>query len=157
MMCPTYEEWIKFKENPTPTHTAHVFVHPTIFPMGVRICDYTTNQGYHPIGYFQLWNPKGSGIFNYPIEHGRADRTDVLFSKNWTRENRVLIPELICIHLESEDLNLKEMGKNWSGRKTTIFSKNAEPIIIKTKPIRGYKSDMFRHLCILIGRIFDKK
>lgn len=120
MMCPNYEEWIKFMSYPRQTHTGWVYIHPTVFPMGVRIGEYMS-KGYEPIGFFQLWNPSGSNVFEYPEEHGAADRTDVLFAKKWKRKDRILIPEIIAIHLDSEDATVKEMGKNWRGRKTPLF------------------------------------
>jgi hypothetical protein len=79
------------------------------------------SEGYEPIGFFQLWNPNGSGIKRYPETHGAADRTDVQFAKKWPRANRALIPEIIGIHLDSENATVDEMGKNWNGRKTKTF------------------------------------
>jgi len=121
MMCPTYQEWNKFVNSPQLLHEGWIFVHTNIFPMGVRIAEYKS-AGWEPIGYFQMWHPKTSGIKEYPNEHGSVDRSDVIFTKNWSRGNRHLIPEIISIHLESEALNLSEMGKNWNGRKTKEFS-----------------------------------
>jgi hypothetical protein len=120
MMCPTFEAWIEFLCKPTLTHTGWIYIHPTVFPMGVRIAEYM-EEGYEPIGYFQMWNPKGSEIYNYPVDAVGVDRTDVLQAKRFPRNKRILIPELICIHLESEGLNVDQMGKNWFGRKTKIF------------------------------------
>ena len=102
-------------------HEAYIYVHPTAFPMGVRIAEYM-GKGYEPIGYFQLWNPMHSGVYEYPTQHGRADRTDVLHAKAFARLRRQLIPELLCIHLDSEGLGVAEMGKNWNGRKTLPFT-----------------------------------
>jgi hypothetical protein len=120
MMCPTFQAWIDYIKKPTPTHTGWVYIHPTIFPMGVRIGEFMSD-GYEPIGFFQMWHPNTSGVKLYPETHGAADRTDVQHAKKWARKNRALIPEIIGIHLDSEDLNLKEMGKNWNGRKTKEF------------------------------------
>lgn len=120
MMCPTFEAWNAYISKPQPQHTGWVFIHPTMFPMGVRVGAYK-GDGYQPIGFFQMWHPNTSGIKLYPETHGAADRTDVQFCKNWDRRNRALIPEIIGIHLDSENLNLVEMGKNWSGRKTKSF------------------------------------
>ena len=133
MMCPTYEAWINYINNPSLLHEGWIFIHTSIFPIGVRIAEYK-GEGWEPIGFFQLWYPKTSGITEYPSEHGAIDRSDVLFAKNWSRGNRHLIPEIICIHLESEALNLSQMGKNWSGRKTKLFqpSDNTD---LKFKPI----------------------
>lgn len=120
MMCPTFEAWSEYIRKPTPIHTGWVYIHPTIFPMGVRIGEFMSD-GYEPIGFFQMWHPNTSGVKLYPETHGAADRTDVQHAKKWNRKNRALIPEIIGIHLDSEDLNLKEMGKNWNGRKTKMF------------------------------------
>lgn len=120
MMCPNFEEWNEFISNPKPTHTGWVYIHPTAFPMGVRIGEYMS-KGYEPIGFFQMWHPSTSKVFLYPEEHGSADRTDVLFAKNWKRSDRALIPEIIAIHLDSENSTIDDMGKNWNGRKTKHF------------------------------------
>lgn len=120
MMCPNFEEWIKFISNPRQTHTGWVYIHPTAFPIGVRIGEYMS-EGYEPIGFFQMWNPKASGVYLYPELHGAADRTDVLFAKKWARKDRALIPEIIGVHLDSENSTINEMGKNWNGRKTNYF------------------------------------
>jgi hypothetical protein len=125
MMCPTYQEWQKYVSDPKPIHDSWVYVHPSAFPMGVRIAQYY-EQGYLPIGYFQMWNPSGSGVYEYPKEHGEVDRSDVIFAKKFSRDNRHLIPEIIAIHLDSEDLDLKQMGKNWQGRKTKPFKPDVD-------------------------------
>lgn len=118
MMCPSYKDWIHFIENPRLMHTAWVYVYTNIFPLGVRVALYK-NEGYIPIGFFQMWNPKGSGIYKYPDIHDTAARTDMLMAKQFSRECRSLIPELVAIHLDSEQL--PEMGKNWNGRSTKPF------------------------------------
>lgn len=120
MMCPDYESWMKYICNPTLTHEGWIYIHPNVFPMGVRIAEYHS-KGYEPIGFFQLWNPGASGVITYPDTHGAADRTDVLFAKKFERKYRGLIPEIIGIHLESENLNMANMGKNWNGRRTAPF------------------------------------
>jgi len=143
MMCPDYSAWASYMDDPKPLHEGWIYVHPNIFPVGVRIAEYT-HKGWEPIGYFQMWNPKISNVFLYPDQHGAADRTDVMFCKNWPRGKRQLIPEIICIHIESENLDLKEMGKNWNGRKTKPFTyeETAESVNIaidnvqEVKPIR---------------------
>ena len=44
-------------------------------------------------------------------------------------ENRELLPEIIVIHLESEGLNVGDMGKNWKGRMTKQFGNQDEKIV----------------------------
>ncbi len=119
MMCPSYESWINFLDSPKPMHEGWIYVHTTAFPLGVRIAEYK-NKGWEPIGFFQMWNPKASNVLEYPKEHGNVDRSDVIFAKKFRRAKRQLIPEIISIHIDSEEL--PEMGKNWSGRKTRPFT-----------------------------------
>jgi hypothetical protein len=75
-------------------------------------------HGYTPAGYFQLWHPHTSGIKTYPSDHNGGDRTDVLFSQQWDRSHRQLLPEFLAYHLESEKA---PMGANWGGRRTRHF------------------------------------
>lgn len=122
LMCPSYEKWTEFLNDPQKIQEGWVYIHMDAFPIGVRLAEYNNKDaGYEPIGYFQLWNPKGSGVFNYPTEHDYCDRTDVLHCKKFARKDRELLPEIIVIHLESEGLSVGSMGKNWKGRKTRLF------------------------------------
>ena len=124
MMCASREEWDEFIDDPTHIHQSYTYVHPSAFKVGTRIADYTGEHGWHPIGYFQMWYPETSGIYTYPTSNNGADHTDVVFSKNWDRSKRSLIPELVCIHLDSEGYSGKEMGTNWNGRKTMPFKRS---------------------------------
>ena len=140
MMCPDFEAWSKYLTNPEPTHTGWVYIHGTAFPFGVRIGEYMS-EGYEPIGFFQLWHPNTSGIKLYPETHGGADRTDVQFAKKWPRKNRTLIPEIIGIHLDSENSTVDQMGKNWNGRKSKPFGNNGYSPLPKKK--KGFFSRLF--------------
>jgi hypothetical protein len=118
LMCPGYNEWQEYINSPQPIQDSWVFVHLTSFPVGVRLAEYKTRGGgYEPIGYFQLWHPSTSGVHRYPTQHGYADRTDVLHCKNWDRQHRELLPEIVVIHLESQP----GIGLNWRGRTTPAF------------------------------------
>lgn len=135
LMCPSYYEWVRFMNSPRHIQEGWIFVHLNAFPTGVRIAEYMTNNGgWEPLGYFQLWNPYGSGIYEYPDEHGACDRTDVIHAKKFPRENRELLPEIAVIHLDSEGLNVKDMGKNWNGRQTATFGIQDEKI---TRIVKG--------------------
>ena len=125
LMVRSYDEWINYLENPKPMHEGWCYVHTDMFPLGTRVAEYM-NKGWNPIGYFQMWNPNASNVFTYPDQHDGADRTDVLFAKNWPRNKKQLIPEIIGLHLDSENvlLGADGMGKNWNGRKTIPFTKN---------------------------------
>jgi hypothetical protein len=80
-------------------------------------------EGWVPIGYLQLWHSssdewQGIRIKPYPANHGNACRTDVQHGLQWDRCKRVLIPEILAVHLESEPAR---MGVNWNGRRTKRF------------------------------------
>jgi hypothetical protein len=118
LMCPSAQDFARYLDAPTPIQEGWVFVHPTAFPVGVRIAQYMEpGGGYVPIGYWQMWNPKGSGTDFYPETHGTAARTDFQFGTSWPRERRELLPEVIAIHLESAP----GMALNWEGRVTPPF------------------------------------
>lgn len=121
LMCTSYADWHAFKQVPHLTEENGIYIHPHYAPMpvGTRIAKYGTDQGYIPIGFFQLWNAAVSGITRYPEEHADAGRTDMLFAMLWPRKRRGFIPEVLTIHLESE--RLATMGKNWRGRQTRLF------------------------------------
>lgn len=117
-MCKSFEDYMRYLHNPNPQHSGYVFINaPNQFELGSRIGQYY-GEGYYVIGYFQMWNPNGSGIHEYPTDSLGADRTDVLFTKYWDAKDRHLIPEIMCLHLESEEA---DMGANWFGRKTKKF------------------------------------
>lgn len=117
--CNSFTEWIMFLENPENQHDNSGLLKPSNFIKGSRLLN-LDRDGYIPIGYFQLWNPKISKVYNYPNQHGSADRTDVLFSYNWTRDKRQLLPELVGIHIQTEET----VGLNWNGRKSNLFGLN---------------------------------
>lgn len=117
MMCPDWLSWVKYMQKPVQQHTAQTFVIPDAFPLGARVARLHAD-GWLPIGFFQLWHPVGSGIHDYPEEHGTAGRTDMLHAMRWPREQRALIPELIAVHLEGP---LGKGQKNWRGRQMGHF------------------------------------
>lgn len=158
LMCPSYKDWMEFIEKPRPIQEAYIYIHPTAFPVGVRIAEYMS-KGYEPIGYFQMWNPSASGVTAYPTQHGKADRTDVLHAKKFSRLKRQLLPELLCIHLDSENSTVIKMGKNWNGRQTAPFSLDFLLAPLVTTAC-GYQKGMWRKLlCYIkffIGKLFAK-
>ena len=119
MMCNSFKDWHKFisLRQLTGIHEGWIYLHLHHFPIGQRIVQYH-GDGYMPIGYFQMWHPKKSNIHSYPVEICGFDRTDVGHLKQFPREKRGFIPELVCIHLASED---HAMGQNWRGRTTKDF------------------------------------
>ena len=116
----SFEEWRDFLENPKLQLENKGWVHINAFKLGTRVLD---KDRYIPIGFFQMWNPKGSGRFKYPEGHTDAGREDGLFAKQWPRSKRQLLAEIVGYHLESEQAI---MGANWSGRTTKQFSFNSK-------------------------------
>ena len=117
-IVPSAKAWQDFLHSPKLQHENEAYIHlNNSFPLGTRVM--TCEDGYIPIGFFQMWNPKRSGIYNYPVGINTAGRTDMQFAKQWPREARSFIPEIVAYHLESE-ANVP-MGANWDGRKTAPF------------------------------------
>lgn len=117
-----YRQWDEFLERPKLQQEADSWVHLGAFPLGTRVMQ-AHAQGYVPIGFFQLWNPKVSGINRYPDKHTDAGRTDLLFAMQWPRGLRGFIPEIVGYHLESVDSGFEA---NWKGRTTAPFTHAAE-------------------------------
>lgn len=88
------------------------------FKVGSRITQYWNGQNYQVLGFFQMWNPNISKVFYYPNESEGADKSDIQFSYMWPRKHRILLPDMIAVHLENE---VSQTGKNWYGRKTARF------------------------------------
>jgi len=117
-MCNSYEDWMKFlNENKKPMHESWIYMHTDFFPIGTRLVQYK-GEGYWPIGFFQLWNPNGSGVKTYPTHKVGFDRTDVLHLKQFKKGKRSFIPDFICVHLASQS---HAQGQNWRGRSTAKF------------------------------------
>jgi glycosyltransferase involved in cell wall biosynthesis len=114
----SFENWEKNKHKICPQHAWRFLVTPqSEFPLGSRIVH--KEYGWVPLGFFQLFH--SSQRRTYPIIAGNAEHSDVLFSVQWPRERRVLLPEFYTYHLESGG---SKFGDNWSGRKTAPFGKN---------------------------------
>jgi hypothetical protein len=117
VFCRSYDDWTRFLRLPALHHQLDVLIHAPPFRFASRIAR-SPYGGYLPIGFFQLWSPSATGPRWYAEDHDDAARTDVAFARQWPRERRALLPELIAIHLESESA---EPGANWSGRTTAPF------------------------------------
>lgn len=77
--------------------------------------------GWAPLGFLQLWH--GSQNRRYPFHHGTCARTDIAHALTFDRKKRVLLPEFVVWHLESEKAS---MGANWAGRRTARFGPAAK-------------------------------
>lgn len=121
-MVRTWAEWVKVRDSGYLSRDYHCRVNfPKGPEVGARWADHL--HGYCPIGFFQLWNAEsdlyqGRHMRPYPTEHNDAARCDVQFALQWDRRHRVLLPEVVVVHLESEPARL---GANWKGRTTKPF------------------------------------
>lgn len=121
-----WDAWQKIKNSKVNPYTEKWFIDPGFChaekaPEGMRFGARVVHAqyGYVPIGFFQLWH--GSKGMQYNYRRGAAAGADVLFPAQWPRENRILLPEVVCYHLDSE---LKhKIGTNWKGRKSAPFKK----------------------------------
>lgn len=133
LMVKSYADWKALEKSGYlhgwPQHGFHNLVRPSPqiadWPRQLRIGDRWADwrHGWCPIGYYQQWhgdNVIGYGVHNkpYPTAHNGAERTDVQFALQWDRNDRIIIPEFVVIHLESEPAKL---GANWKGRTTARF------------------------------------
>jgi hypothetical protein len=109
-----WQAWQDYKKTGHISHAYRYLVMPPPFELGARLLH--QEFGYTPIGYFQLWN----GSRHYPTHQGNAEHTDVLFALQWPRTKRVLLPEVFCVHLDSNNEPTK-MGQNWNGRQSPPF------------------------------------
>ena len=125
--CKGFNNFIKFMQYPKSIHEGWIYTHWNLpmLEMGTMINKYVPDKsgkirGVVPIGYFQMWNPKATGIYTYPEQHKTAARTDMQFGEQWDHRHVRYLPEIPVIHLESEDAG---MGDNWKGRKTKPFGR----------------------------------
>ena len=110
--------WQQHTAMPRLQQEDNVYVHVDPYRMGTRIAT-SHYGGYIPIGFFQLWHPEVSDVYEYPEQHTDAGRGDMLFAAKWPRAQRALMPEIVVYHLESEPGAMQ--GTNWAGRKTKPF------------------------------------
>lgn len=125
VMIRSWNDWKILKDSGYLQHDYHCRIN---FPKGLNVGARWGNSeyGYCPIGYFQMWHSrsdiyKGIHLRHYPTTHNDAARSDVQFAIRWDRRHRVLLPEVIAVHLESEPAKL---GANWKGRVTKRFGPN---------------------------------
>jgi hypothetical protein len=119
LMCQDYNQWMSFLANPVAINEQYYLVQAKPFPIGSRVAHYNQEDGWFPIGFFQLWHPRMSGNYIYPTEWDGADHTDVVFAKSFPVGRRHLIPETYVIHIDSA--YNEKMGLNWKGRKSKPF------------------------------------
>jgi len=117
-MCDSWEEWYAFLHKEYRLlYKEWVYVDMSLFPVGDRMVQYK-GDGWWNIGFFQMWCPKESGIYDYPVEMEGYNRTDVIHQHRWPRHKKELLPDIVCIHITSKK---HEKGQNWKGRGTPPF------------------------------------
>jgi hypothetical protein len=122
--CPNGPTWKKFLDSGQQQYKWHCLVEtPDYFPLMGRYIH--EQDGYVPIGYFQLWHGEtgrcagGLGNRRYPEQGNEATHTDVQHALQWDGHKRRLLGEIIGIHLDSCSAPI---GANWEGRKSPPFN-----------------------------------
>lgn len=120
----SYDQWLKFLHSGY-LHDQHGFHLCCSFPqpanVGTRVI--RGRHGYVPIGFFQMFHNSdgihvGMRYKDYPDCNSDAAHSDIKFALHWDRQWRALLPEIVTVHLESEQC---QFGTNWKGRKTKQF------------------------------------
>lgn len=132
--CVGIDNWLKYLANPGYVYN-NWLMDMNKFDIGARICQYYGGrheggkfQGWLPLGFFQLAH--GSQFGSYPSNSSTADHEDLVFAKQWRRNKRIMIPEIVGLHLVS---NMEKGKNNWSGRVSADFYDQNKTIHIKDK------------------------
>ena len=79
LMCPSYEKWMDFINNPQKIQESWVYIHLTTFPIGVRLAEYNNkNAGYEPIDTFNFGTQKV--LMFLTIQHNTIIVIEPMFS-----------------------------------------------------------------------------
>jgi len=115
-MCQTFRDWVT-RCPPEVQHTDEVYVTANAFQLGSRIAK-TDNDGYIPIGFFQLWNARATGVKEYPMGawHVGSCRHEVCPTMAATESS--FIPEVVP---SISNPNPRRMGQ-WRGRQPSPFA-----------------------------------
>lgn len=122
VMCPSDDHWLRFLQDPLPQHD-QAYIHVGPFPVGTRLMK-LEQGGWVPLGFFQLFHRNAEALKAqpyYPVEWDSAATSDLYFAYKWPRTHRHMIPEIVGIHLATDDLTYSAMGQNWTGRRTRRF------------------------------------
>ncbi len=114
---------LEYIDDPTKLITDHWLIQLEEYLVGARICQFYGQEGdggkfdgWNPLGFFQLAHMDYFDSYPY-LEENAYDHSDLTFSKRWHRSRRVLVPEIIAIHIASE----RVWGQNWQGRISKDF------------------------------------
>ena len=124
--CIGIKSWYKFNDNRELVIDNWMLTNANM-PLGARLVHYYGYEngdgkfaGWNPLGFFQLAH--SSSFDSYPQDSIGADHCDLVFARMWQRSRRILIPEILVIHLESKFI-IK--GTNWNGRISEPFNSTA--------------------------------
>jgi hypothetical protein len=160
--CKGKDNWDKYSANRNMINNNWLLtIDNSIFEFGARLIHLYGHEGgdgsfagWNPIGYFQLAHR--SAFVSYPQNSSGADHCDMVFSRLWTRDKRILIPELMAIHIESYFV---VHGVNWYGRLSEPFDSkksNFVKIYIKNaltlSKIISKKIFKIYNYCLINGR-----
>lgn len=130
--CKTFEDWIDYKKGKNVLFN-NWLLNGASFEFGSRIVHIYGEQGDN--GKFTGWKPLGftqichrSSFDVYPEGSMDASHGDIQFIKDYfPRDKRVLIPEILGIHLSTE----LTVGLNHQGRKSLRFDYSNNTSIFK--------------------------
>lgn len=120
MDCKSKAEWDKYLSGTHPQHENSTWIHSEPWKTSTRVMS-LRHGGYLPMGFFQMFNSNADALYDgnyYSEAYETAGNSDLIFSTKWQRHQRHLLPELVGIHLATEDV---WSGANWSGRVTKDF------------------------------------
>ncbi len=127
IMVKSWADWCRLRDSGYLQHDFHCRCNfPPGFDVGTRWV--SPLHGWVPIGFAQMWHGSLDTVHGfhqkpYPSWHGNASRADVQHALQWDRRKRILLPEVIVIHLESE---ASKLGANWKGRTTARFGPSVQ-------------------------------
>lgn len=129
--CKGYERFVQFEQS-NPVIIDNWLLHGAGLEFGARIVhiygDESENgrfTGWKPLGFFQMIH--SSKLVEYPDHSPNASRGDLEFTKLWRMEDRELIPEIIGVHIYTEDYK----GQNWGSRQSKPFTYETPQPFIK--------------------------
>jgi hypothetical protein len=126
IMVKSWADWQKIQHGGWLHCSRDGYTDGRTFPPGYEIGSRWIGQdGFAPVGFWQLWHREHGGeewrgirMKPYPKDHSSCARTDCQFSMQWDRRLRELLPEVVVVHLESEN---SPKAINWRGRKSKRF------------------------------------
>lgn len=116
ILIESFKDWTEFIQMPD-VFKDDWMLHLSNYKIGSRLTFHWQGEHWHCLGFTQIFNPKGSDIYNYP-SNTDASQSDLIFSSLWHRSRRTFLPEIIVVHLEEGE---SMTGKTWKGRKDKNF------------------------------------